>query len=266
MALALAPEEERCGQGGASDRGPFSGDPSGGMELRVFSAGRTRARLVHRADMLACEVVAGLHVATRAQVAAVLGGPSREVVSRLFRLGFLDRLETGRTPPAYAPGPVLRRRRGMDLGLFTPERFLRQVAASQLYLALPGGEWRSEPRPGFQARWDCAGRVIWVACPREWPHEVAWFRRVVGSLREGEEVLVVAGTPALAAECARACPLGVRAYWTWDRAVVPGGPLRVWAWDGEEMVPAGGLPVGGAGFPALVGLWRAFGRRRAGGR
>ncbi|MEW5935462.1 MAG: hypothetical protein AB1816_17930 [Bacillota bacterium] len=82
----------------------------------------------------------------------------------------------------------------------------------------------------------------------------------------GEEVLVVAGAPGFAAECAGACPPGVRAYYTWDRVVVPGGSLWVWVWDGEKMVPAGELPAGGASFPALVGLWRAFGGRRIVGK
>jgi len=240
-------------------RGPFSGDASGSMEIRVESRGITCAELLYPADAAACDLVAGLHVATRAQVACVLGGPSRDVMSRLFALGYLDRLVTGRTPPGYCPGPELRRRRGIYLGAFTVQRFLRQVAASQLYLALPGGEWRSEPHLGFQARWDYAGRSFWVICPREWPLEVAWFRENVGFLPEGERVLVVAGTPRLAAECARACPPHVHVRYTWDKAVVPGGPLVFWGWDAGELVEADRLPARGLargldrrGLPALI--------------
>lgn len=224
--------------------------------VRVESRGITCAEVLHESDGRICELALGLRVLTRAQAASVVGQNCRAAVARLYALGFLDRLVTGSTPPGYCPGPELRRRRGLVLGAFTALRFLRLVAATQLWLCLPGGSWKAEPHLGFQARWEYREAVFWVIAPRVWPLEVEWFRENAGFLPEGERVLVVAGTPQLAEECARACPEHVDARYTWDRALLqPGEPVRFWALARSGLAEAERLPPGGldrGGPPVLL--------------
>ena len=222
--------------------GPFSGDPSGMMEVRVESRGITCAEILHDLDARICELVVGLRVLTRAQAAHALGSSCREAMGRLYQLGFLDRLVTGRTPPGYCPGPELRRKRPMQLGAFTALRFLRLVAAAQFWVCLSGGSWRAEPYLGFQGRWEYRGAVFWVIAPRLWPLEVEWFRENVGFLPEGDRVIVVAGTRQLAEECARVCPPHVEARYTWDKALAPGGPVQLWAAGKRGLEEAEVLP------------------------
>ena len=236
--------------------GPFSGDASGLMEVRIESRGITCSELLYEVDGRVTALALGLRVVTRAQAGRLFGLRCKEAMTRLYRLGFLDRLVTGKTPPGYCPGPELRRRRPVILGAFTAPRFLRLVAAGQLWLSLPGGSsWKAEPLLGFQGRWEYGGAVFWVIAPRVWPLEVEWFRENIGFLPEGERVIVLAGTRRLAEECAAVCPAHVEARYVWDRVVKPGVPVRFWALgrggleEAEELPPAG-IDTGGP--PVLV--------------
>lgn len=212
--------------------GPFAGDPSGDMALTRETRGRSFGYVLSEQAAEVLKAVACFRVLSRNQ-AALVTRLSQQVVGRaadrLFRLGFLDRLVTGRTPPLYVLGPegvaLLGSTQNEE---WNPLRAFRLAAAAQLYVALKGwrlsdAQYHPEPHQALTAIIS-AGLVDYgVLAPRLWPGEVATTKQLADLFPEDGRLIVVAGSEEQGRELARVIPPHLSVRFTWD-ALLVGAP------------------------------------------
>lgn len=220
--------------------GPFSGVPDGNLPMRRVSAGRSYGTVTSPEAARVMRTVVQCKVLSRRQVAALaqLGDDgAKKAVDRLFRLGFLDRLETPGTPPLYVAGPEAVKRFSLVPEEWDILRALRLAAAAQLYLRFrerwPGADYRPEPHLGLTASMALGSQEYGVLCPRLWPGDVPWCQEMAEALPTDARLIVVAGDGEQARELARLLPdLPLR--FTWD--VMLGDGLRLWRREGKKIV------------------------------
>ncbi|MGB9886495.1 MAG: hypothetical protein ACPLRW_05795 [Moorellales bacterium] len=167
-----------------------------------------------------------------AELAGLSGAAAKESVKRLFRLGYLDRLVTGRTPPLYAAGEGAARLFGIWRKDWDVVTAFRTVAANQLCAALMRTgkveNWEVGAKGRATARFTRAGREYWVLAPRCGPMEVAWAASVLSVFPPAFRVIVVCGDEGVASRVAPAAR-GEAVRFTWD-ALLKEGPVRLFRW------------------------------------
>lgn len=218
--------------------GPFSGEPSGLLPLRVSSRRfQGPLALSGRADP---EVLAHFHrarVSSRAQVSLAVPG-SAGAVKRLHLAGYLLKLETGRTPPLYAISSAASGRGE----IYDALSVLKLAASCQLYLCLRyfwrEVDYRAGVHPLFVSRLCFSGVSYWVLCPRVWPGELDSASQDLECVPEGERVIAVCGSKDLASELARISRPSCMVRYVWDKALVPGGPVALYAAYGRSLIEA----------------------------
>ncbi|MHB8927827.1 MAG: hypothetical protein ACYC9Q_09260 [Bacillota bacterium] len=209
--------------------GPFAGDPSGDMALTRETRGRSFGYVLSEQAAEVLRAVARFRVLSRNQ-AAVVTCLSQHVVTRatdrLFRLGFLDRLVTGRTPPLYVLGPE-----GVALlgstqsGDWNPLRAFRLAGAAQLYTAMKGwrfsdAQYYPEPHQALTAIISAGLLDYGVLAPRLWPGEVATTKQLADLFPEDGRLIVVAASEEQGRELARVITPHLNVRFTWDPLLV----------------------------------------------
>jgi hypothetical protein len=220
-------------------RGPFSS--ALGLTLRREARPDVGAVISHPQDAVVLKLFPVHLVLSSYQVAGLAGlseGAAKESVKRLFRLGFLDRLLTGVTPPLYALGEAGANLFGAWRREWDAASAFRLAAANQLCLALkrvwPELDWKAGPGLGAAAKFSRKEREYWVLAPR-----CGEAARAISSLKlfpQGFRVIVVAGDENLAAEIAGACP-AAQARYTWD-VLLKDGPPVFYRWNGAGLEEA----------------------------
>lgn len=220
--------------------GPFSGVPDGTLPMRRVSAGRSYGTVTSPEAARVMRTVVRCKVISRRQIAALaqLGEDgAKRALDRLFRLGFVDRLETARTPPLYVPGPEALKRFSLVPEEWDILRALRLAAAAQLYMRLrerwPDAEYRPEPHLGLTASMALGSQEYGVLCPRLWPGDVSWCREMAEALPSDARLIVVAGDGEQARELARLLP-DIPLRITWDVMLCDG--LRLWRREGKRII------------------------------
>ncbi len=203
--------------------GPFSGEPSGLMKANIVSCGRSYGIVTSESDAKILRALMHLKAASRNQLSEFLDLSDHSLkksIPRLCRLGFIDRLETGRTPPLYMLGPE-------SLALFGKKseewhilKAFRIAAANQLYVTLkcvwPDIEYHVEPHQGFTALIKYGNVEFGIIAPRVWPGETSWARDMAELAPDEVKVLIVAGSKTYAEECARVIKSARPIRFTWD--------------------------------------------------
>lgn len=231
--LAARPETMRLA-------GPFSGSPDGNLPMRRVTAGRSYGSITSPEAARVFQLVVRCKALSRKQAAVLarLGEHgARRAIERLFRLGFLDRLEIPRTPPLYVAGPEAAKRFSLVPEEWDVLRALRLAAAAQLCLRLrdrwPDAEYRPEPHLGLTASMTLGSQEYGVLCPRLWPGDVSWCQEMAEALPSDSRVIVVAGDGEQARELARLLP-DIPLRFTWDAILSDG--LRLWRREGKKIV------------------------------
>lgn len=221
--------------------GPFSGDWQGRIAFRRQSAGRSRgAVLTSEADGRIVCCLRHLKVLSRHQLAALasLGQErAKRSCARLFRLGFLDRLVTDRTPPLYVLGPTALHLLNQPDETWDVLRAFRLAAANQLWLGLRGwaDTYHVEPHLGLTASFTRGGKRFGVLCPRLWPGDIDWCRDLAALA--DDKLVIVAGDGRQAAELARLLPVEFPVRFTWDALLADGRPV-FYRRRGRKLEPA----------------------------
>jgi len=222
--------------------GPFAGDPSGDLSLSRESRGRSFGHVLSEQAAEVLRVVARCRVLSRNQI-ALLTRLSHHAVSRitdrLFRLGFLDRLVTGQTPPLYVIGPEGAALLGSLSEDWNPLRAFRLAAAAQLYIAMrgwrfPDAQYHPEPHEALTALISAGLTDYGVLAPRLWPGEVAATKQLADLYPEDGRLIIVAGSEDQGKELARVIPPHVNVRFTWD-ALLTGGTPAFFARRGKDL-------------------------------
>jgi hypothetical protein len=144
----------------------------------------------------------------------------KKSIPRLCRLGYIDRLETGKTPPLYMLGPESLRMFRIKAEEWHILKAFRIAAANQLYLKMreiwPDMEYTVEPHQGLTAEIMKKEVKYGIISPRIWPGEVDWCRDMVELAPEEARIIIVAGSRTLAEECARVIKAARPLRFTWD--------------------------------------------------
>lgn len=230
--------------------GPFSGDP-GGMSLRLSSRPFRDASCLHGPkDPQVLSFLREALAASAWQVSKAVG-VSPDTVRRLWGSGFLIRLETGKTPPLYALSPSFSGR-AFEWDVLTA---IKLAASCQLWLCLrkawPGSRYVPLPNPVYTALVSWRGTDFWVVCPRIFPGQVDSSRDDIEAAPPESRVVVVAGSRELAEEVCRVSEPPVPVRFVWDRILVPGETVTLYApgprktlLESEKILP-GGIDAGG---------------------
>lgn len=205
--------------------GPFSGAADGLiMPAKIISYGRSYGIITSESDARVLRALALLKAASRHQITEYTG-LSRQALKtsmpRLLRLGFIDAIETGKTPPIYMLGPeglILFRKKAEEWHVL---KAFRIAAANQLFLKLRlvlGDEinYEVEPHPGLTASIRAGETEFGLIAPRVWPGEVDWCRDMVDIAPEDVRLVIVAGSKTLAEECCRVIKSPRPIRFTWD--------------------------------------------------
>lgn len=240
--------------------GPFSRPQ--GVFLRRESRPDFGAVVAHPQDGVVLDLFRGLRVLSSAQVAELSGlshRAARSSVSRLFALGYLDRLCAGSAPPLYVLGKA-----GSSLFRVWPEEWdapsaFRLAAANQLFLSLRRAwgdfEWRTRPGLGAEAGFARAGKEYLVFAPR--CGEGRRFAPFLRAVPAGTRVLVVAGDRETALSAASSASSGSLRF-TWDALLKNGAPV-FYRWDGRRLEEAERLGDAGKIFAGALdsasGAW-----------
>lgn len=222
-------------------RGPFS--VVGGIEFVREERPDLGAVIAHPQDGLVLNLFREFEVLTSHQVmelGRLTEGAAKESVKRLFRLGYLDRLVTGRTPPLYTLGEAGARLFGVWEKEWDVVAAFRTVAANQLCAALRRtGEvrnWEVGAKGRATARFTWNDREYWVLAPRCGAGEVAWAASVLNVFPPAFRVIVVCGDEEVAARVAPA-GRGPQVRYTWD-ALLKEGPVVLYRWAGGSLEEA----------------------------
>lgn len=203
--------------------GPFAGEPSGVLSLVREGRGRSRAYLTGERDVDIVKTTAALKVVSRSHLASLLGlgEGSKKTVERLFRLGFLDRLVTGRTPPLYVLGVEGRAYLHARNDEWDVLRVLRIAAANSFWVrfreARPDAEWKVEPHLGLTASFKLGENSFGILAPRLWPGDVDWCRKLAALVPESGRLVVLAASRGQAEELSRVLSVRCSVRYTWDR-------------------------------------------------
>lgn len=211
------------------EMGPFSGEPSGLMKASIISHGRSYGIVTSESDAKILRALAHLKAASRNQLRALLDLSDHSLkksIPRLCSLGFIDRLETGRTPPLYMLGPeslALFGKKGEEWHIL---KAFRIAAANQLYVALkyvwPDIQYQVEPHQGLTALIKYGSAEFGIIAPRVWPGETSWAKNMAELAPDEVRVLIVAGSKTYAEECARIIKSSRPIRFTWDRIIKDG--------------------------------------------
>lgn len=224
--------------------GPFSGAADGLMPARIVSYGRSYGIITSESDAKVLKALALLKAASRHQIGEYTGLSQHALktsMPRLLRLGFIDAIETGRTPPIYMLGPE-----GLILFKKKPEEWhvlkaFRIAAANQLFLKLRpvlGADvsYEVEPHQGLTASIKAGDTEFGVIAPRVWPGEVDWCRDMVDIAPEEVRLVIVAGSKLLAEECCRVIKSPRPIRFTWDGLLKDGAVF--YKKKGNILIPA----------------------------
>ncbi len=205
------------------ETGPFSGEASGLLKANIVSHGRSYGLVTSESDAEILKTLVFLKAASRYQIGQLLGLSANSLKSsipRLCRLGFVDRLETGKTPPLYFLGPegkVLFKQKSEEWHIL---KAFRIAAANQLYIMLkhiwPDMEYTVEPHQGLTAQIKSGDVEFGVIAPRVWPGETIWVRDMAELAPDELRLLVVAGSRGYAEESARVIKTQRPIRFTWD--------------------------------------------------
>ncbi|MGB9866525.1 MAG: hypothetical protein ACPLPR_01255 [Bacillota bacterium] len=208
--------------------GPFCGSRDGVLAFRRMSRPPDPCFVV-RAEAQAhlLELAGKLKFFTRRQAVRVLGPCAGKHLRVLHGAGYLDVLETGRTPPVYMPGPGVLEVLGVEARGCRMPHILRTVAANQLYAVLGGAvEYEATGEDWPTAVLGAGERTYLVLAPRLWPEEDVWLDWAVSGLDPEARVIVVAPSETGAMEAAQTCAArGVTARYTWDAELKDGFAL-----------------------------------------
>lgn len=203
--------------------GPFSGDPNGSMKATYHTHGRSYGLVTSESDAEILKALTILKAASRHQLSELLGLSNHSLkksIPRLSRLGFIDRLETGQTPPLYILGPESRALFKQKSEEWHILKAFRIAAANQLYVKLwriwPDMKYKVEPHQGLTAQIKSGGAEFGIIAPRLWPGETSWARDMAELAPDEVRLLIVAGSRAYAEECARIIKTPRPIRFTWD--------------------------------------------------
>lgn len=203
--------------------GPFSGEASGNMKAEIITHGRSYGVITSESDAAILKALLVLKAASRNQLIELLslsGHSLKKSIPRLCRLGFIDRIETGKTPPLYMLGPE-----GRALLKQRPEEWhilkaFRIAAANQLYMKLRNVwsdmEYRVEPHQGLTASISVGDTEFGVIAPRVWPGETNWARDLADLAPDDVRLLLICGSRTMAEECSRVIKSARPIRYSWD--------------------------------------------------
>lgn len=205
------------------DTGPFSGEASGLLKADLISHGRSFGLVTSESDARILKALVNLKVASRYQIGQLLGLSANSLKSsmpRLCRLGFVDRLETGKTPPLYMLGPEGRALFNQNSEEWHILKTFRIAAANQLYLMLkdtwPNMEYMVEPHQGLTAQIKAGKIEFGIIAPRLWPGETTWAKDMAELAPDQLRLLIVAGSRHYAEECSRIIKTNRPIRFIWD--------------------------------------------------
>lgn len=235
--------------------GPFS---RAFYELRRESNKNRGGVISSKLEVGLVELAGKWKVYTGHQAALALGADRSKVraaLSRLVRLGYLDRLVTGSTPPLYTLGEEGSRVLRMPLEEWDAVRAFRLVMVHQLYLRLPEiFENRADPGNGWDGLLQVKGVEYPVLCPRAGEAEVERCLLILGLLPEGSRPVVVAAAAEEAEEVASRMKSGLEARFVWDE-LLGSDTFFFYRWTGSRLEPS--EEVSGAGIKPLDRAMRA---------
>lgn len=203
--------------------GPFSGDPNGQMKATYHTHGRSYGLVTSESDAQILDALIMLKAASRHQLSELLGLSNHSLkksIPRLSRLGFIDRIETGRTPPLYVLGPESRALFKLKKEEWHILKAFRIAASNQLFVMLkcvwPDMEYTVEPHQGLTAQMRAGDIEFGIIAPRLWPGETTWAREMAELAPDNIRLLIVAGSREYAEECARVIKTQRPIRFTWD--------------------------------------------------
>lgn len=169
------------------------------------------------------EAVLKYKVLTHSQVAMITGyaqAPKR-TLKVLWQIGYLDRLVTGKTPPVYCAGPVMRMRYGLRKEEWRLPDTFRLVAANQLAALLTAKKVPFEYEVGMEASVTAtitiAGRPYVLLAPRLYNNEEQWCRDAINTHSHSERIIVIAATAEQAEDVSDyVYDVGPQVRYTWD--------------------------------------------------
>lgn len=205
------------------ETGPFSGEVNGRLSGKIITSGRSYGIITSESDATILKALIMFKSASRNQISEYTGLSHQSLkksIPRLCRLGYIDRLETGKTPPLYMLGPESLKMFNMKADEWHILKAFRIAAANQLYLKMyevwPDLEYTAEPHQGLTALIRKKDTEYGIIAPRIWPGEVDWCRDMVELAPDDVRIIIVAGSKTLAEECARVIKEPRPLRFTWD--------------------------------------------------